>query len=400
MALLDKSIVDFKKELHLPLIEALSLIKPLVNQIESNIRLKIDWRIESSDINEKDVLNKLNRLASKLDIDKPFHLVDTNSGKLNSFELAINFHLNKDVDWTSFYKAKELSDEEINSCLDFIDLKGLRKESIEAENDIPINIYSKGSIGKKLIVIVIPCGMPASIAQKWIDELSDHYFVATWESRFLFGKTRDRLNSEDLYTVDAQVRDLIAVIDFYGYDSAHIMGLCGGAVIALKAASLYPKRISSLSLWHGDYDFNGQCAKTKHQDDVANLMQIVGTSPKQSKSLQILFSRPRALDAIPLPLAHQVMYPYANEYLLNIYGKLNGAIMSFDISNTLKKVNHRSLIVTSKNDTTAHPEGSYMVAKTLSNAKLHIEKNSKHLDLFNAGSTYVKLAKQFISLDN
>ena len=44
-------------------------------------------------------------------------------------------------------------------------------------------------------------------------------------------------------------------MDHGGVATAHVIGLCDGAVIALAAAAQRPERVASLSLWHGTYGF-------------------------------------------------------------------------------------------------------------------------------------------------
>lgn len=79
--------------------------------------------------------------------------------------------------------------------------------------------------------------------------------------------------------VDAQAADLFAVMDHHDVTAAHVVGLCGGAVIALAAAAVRPERVTSPSLWHGDHGF--------------------------------------------ADLAHVVLYPYANAELLYRYRRLD-----------------------------------------------------------------------------
>ncbi len=86
--------------------------------------------------------------------------------------------------------------------------------------------------------------------------LGENHFVITWESRLLFEDlTADQ---EWAYDVDAHVADLFAVMDHYGVQYAHLMGLCGGAVVAIAAAAKRRDRVQSLSLWHGDYELGSE----------------------------------------------------------------------------------------------------------------------------------------------
>src|SRR5258708_39453800 len=94
--------------------------------------------------------------------------------------------------------------------------------------------------------------MPAALAESWMRYLAHDHRVLAWEGRGLFGAG----GCPGDYAVDtaAQAADLFTVMDHYGVYRAHVVGLCGGAVIALAASALEPGRISSLSLWHGAYE--------------------------------------------------------------------------------------------------------------------------------------------------
>jgi predicted alpha/beta hydrolase family esterase len=55
------------------------------------------------------------------------------------------------------------------------------------------------------------------------------------------------------------------------------------------------------------------------------------------------------------------------------------------------------LVVTSEDDSTAHPDGSMRVAKGIPNAILHVERHGDHLSLFDAQPHITALAARFIS---
>jgi pimeloyl-ACP methyl ester carboxylesterase len=55
------------------------------------------------------------------------------------------------------------------------------------------------------------------------------------------------------------------------------------------------------------------------------------------------------------------------------------------------------LVVTSEDDSTAHPDGSMRVAKGIPNAILHVEPHGDHLSLFDAQPHITALAARFIS---
>lgn len=268
-----------------------------------------------------------------------------------------------------------------------------QKEIIVSSDEVPLNVYSAG-LGGEAVVLVPACGMPAALAESWMRFLARDRRVLAWESRGLFSAA----DYHGDYAVDlaAQAADLFTVMDHYGVSSAHVVGLCGGTVIALAAAAGQPDRISSLSLWHGAYAFASGCPKTRHQHDLIELMAIAAHSRAAARSVQAAFCQ-MALTSTPAEVAHLVLYPYANPELFYRYCRLNGRLATTDVGQYLKRVLQPTLVVTSEDDETAHPQGSKQVADGLRNARLRVEPHGDHSSLFHADNTLMQVAVDFIA---
>ena len=181
------------------------------------------------------------------------------------------------------------------------------------------------------------------------------------------------------------------------------MGFCGGAVIALLAAAAYPDRVSSVSVWHGDFERGPSCPKTNHQQNVKALMDIAAASPSAAASVRgLLCESTRSagpggmLTKIRPEHAHLVLYPFATAELLHRYSQLNGDLMRTDVGTVLAAIRQPVLVVTSRTDDTAHPAGSIDVARRLPRASLRVEPEGDHLSLFDAAAPLVNLARTFI----
>jgi len=256
-----------------------------------------------------------------------------------------------------------------------------------------LRAYTAGDPRNRAVVLVSPCGMPAKLCEPWIALLARESFVITWESRLLFEEPADR--ETFAFDVDAQAGDLIAVMDHFGVASAHLMGMCGGAVIAVTAAAARPARVSSLSLWHGDFELSGGCPVTKHQKDLKAFMKGAAAGRRQAELLHRLFSQ-NTLKNFREEAAHLVLYPYANAELLYRYAKSNGSIMSADVTPLLAQVTQPTVVVTSRDDSTTHPEGSVRVAQGLPCAALEVIAHGDHLSLFSAGPEVAEIATRFL----
>lgn len=268
-----------------------------------------------------------------------------------------------------------------------------QKETIRSYDGVPLNVYTAGR-GDDVVVIIPACGMPAALVESWIRFLARDRRVLTWESRGLFGAIDQRSD----YAVDivVQTADLFAVMDHCAVSRAHVLGLCGGAVIALAAAADRPESISSLSLWHGAYSFAGGSPTTTHQHGIVELMTMAARSRAAAQAIHAAFCQV-ALKSTPADVAHFVLYPYASPELFYRYCRLNSGITSTDVEQYLAHVKQPTLVVTSEDDQIAHPAGSKRVAVGLPNSWLRVAATGDHISLFYADETLLRIADDFIS---
>lgn len=267
------------------------------------------------------------------------------------------------------------------------------REDTRSEDGIPLRTYaSRGSNGSA-IVLVPPCGMPAPLLKPWMQFLSAEHFVMTWESGGLFGHRGpfERANC----SIEQQSQDLFRVMDHYGVHRAHLMGSCGGAVIALDAAARQPSRVSSLSLWHGAFELGSDAPKTEHERNLIALLKLAAEDRLSATAIRGLLCG-RSSTSVVADVAHLVLYPFANDELMYRYALINGALLEKDVRPLLRSIAQPTLVVTSEKDKTAHPEASSRVAALLPNAHLHIEPEGDHLSHFRAETKATQVAASFL----
>jgi 3-oxoadipate enol-lactonase len=266
------------------------------------------------------------------------------------------------------------------------------KDIITAADGVPLNVFAAGP-DREAVVLIPACGMPAALTESWMRHMAGDRRLLAWESRGMFGAGgRHEGHAVD---VAAQAADLFAVMDHYGVATAHVVGLCGGAVIALAAAAGQPDRISSLSLWHGAYTIGTDGPRTRHQHDLIELMALAAHSRTAARSVQTAFCH-LTLTSTPAELAHLVLYPFASPDLFFRYCRLNGRLATTDVEPYLPRVRQPVLVVTSEDDHTAHPQGSRRVAEGLPNARLRIEPHGDHASLFRANAALMQVAVDFM----
>ncbi|MFJ1561517.1 alpha/beta fold hydrolase [Streptomyces mirabilis] len=267
------------------------------------------------------------------------------------------------------------------------------RHTVVSADGAPLNVYAAGE-GSETVLLVPACGMPAVLAESWMRFFARDRRVLTWESRGLFGASGP--GKEQATHIGAQAADLFAVMDHHEVRNAHVIGLCGGAAIALVAAAEEPSRVRSLSLWHGAYGFGEDYPKTSHQHGLIELMTAAARSRTAAEAVHAAFCRVM-LTSTPADVAHLVLYPYASAELLYRYCRLNLGITGTDVETYLGKVALPTLVVTSRDDDIAHPEGSQRVAAGLPRGQLRIEPHGDHISLFSADASLLCVAEEFMT---
>lgn len=343
----------------------------------------------------------LDRLTRELSVRAPRVVAD--SSRLIAAELAISHRLDLATLLSRAGRLRDPSDALVAAAVRQAQLDRPAMTITAAPDGSTLRCYTTGPADAPAVVLVSACGMPVGLLRRWLAGLGSRFRVFTWESRGLF-PARDTLD-EDFdqrgYDVLTQAGDLHVVLDVFGVESAHVVGLCGGAAIALAAGSTAvalatgSPRVRSLSLWHGDYELGPEVPKTRHQQDVQSLMLMAGRQRKRAIGLHALLRRPSTLENLRADLAHELIYPYASAELLYRYGRLNGAIMATDCRALLAGIDLPTLVVSSRADTTAHPEGSVFVAARIPGARLELLPRGHHLAAFDAAPELIELAGGF-----
>lgn len=272
----------------------------------------------------------------------------------------------------------------------------LSPAELVAADGAVLRTYTAGRPDRPAVVVASACGMPAPLCHRWMDVLAADHHVITWETRGLFGEPGGPEAFDDLgHRVADQAADLIAVMDHHGVPVAHLMGLCGGAVIALLAAADRPDRVASLSLWHGDYSGSPGWPTTDHQDNLKALLAIGAGDRADAAAINAALASTTTAD-LPPDVVELVAHPYGDDELFYRYCVLTGAIMHTDVRGLLASVPHPSLVVTSEDDHTAHPAGSHRVAEALPGGVLRVEPHGDHISVFGAGERLQLLLTEFL----
>jgi 3-oxoadipate enol-lactonase len=373
-------------------VEVFYEVKPLADRLPQD---RFEVITEDHDRFGEAPLRLLNGVAREVGLRQAIHVCSAPQQAPSSFRLAIERRLYALLRDAGSHEDWNASDALLKRAAARVRDQAPRVVRIDTRDSVTFEAFTVGDRARPAVMLIPPCGMPVELSRRWLQALGEEYFVMTWQTRGLFSSGDPE--AEMACDVAAQAGDLLAVMDALDVPTCHLMGLCGGAVIALEAAHRCPERFQSMSLWHGDYDFGASSMKTDHQRDVQALMEVGAGSVAKATSYQKLMYRPTALRTIPERVAPLVIYPYATPTLFHHYCRLNLAIMSCDITDLLDRIPHPTLVVTSRSDTTAHPEGSHRVARELARARLVEEPSGDHLSVFDTSPRLTQLAVDFVA---
>ncbi|MGC4806665.1 alpha/beta fold hydrolase [Micromonospora sp. DT233] len=340
----------------------------------------------------------------------PFRLLPAGEPAPDVFAAVVARRLDLSASWLRAAAPAAVDPREVAAAADDVVAQSLaaacRRAELVRPDGARLTAYALGDPAAPAVVLASACGMPVQLSERWVRRLAQTHHVVTWESRWLFGPdvagggggpAGDPVAvPAPAVDVAAQAGDLLAVLDHFGVARAHLMGLCGGAVIALDAAVRWPERFTSMSLWHGDFELGPAAPKTDHQRNLQALLDMARQGRDGAAAVhRVLYGS--LVDRLPEDLAHLVIYPYATGELWYRYSLLNGAIMTTDVRAQLRRVALPTLVVTSADDATAHPDGSIAVARGLADTTLHIAPHGDHISLFRGPTELIDLALDFLT---
>jgi pimeloyl-ACP methyl ester carboxylesterase len=257
---------------------------------------------------------------------------------------------------------------------------GLLVDTLDALDGAPLATYR--STGKpRSVVLVLPCGSPVQMARAWLAVLRESYNVVTWETRRV---VRDAAPGDWRAYLDTQSDDLQAVVQRYCPEPPHVMGICGGAVVALNAARRPGLKLAGLSLWYGDYNFADPALQTDYQRNLQWMMETAAGGLESAQLVHDLFNDKAMLKSLNKRHAAAILCPYADVDSLRRYALLNGAIMAADVAALAREVAMPVSVISSERDRTAHPGGSRRLAEQLAHGRLYMEQDGDHLSFFEA----------------
>jgi pimeloyl-ACP methyl ester carboxylesterase len=200
------------------------------------------------------------------------------------------------------------------------------------------------------------------------------------------------------YTIEMFAEDLKTVLDESKVESAHILGVSMGGMIAQKFALIYPDRVRSLILV-GTH----QGGQEVEPPPMETLQAMFGPKPPHITSerelyrykMRYAFSKTwyeRNQELVDRLIDLRIENPQPPEAYLN----QASAIINFDVSTSISRIEIPTLIIHGEEDLVVPVGNAYKIHKKLRSSTLVIFKGSGHLVNIERHREFNELVRLFI----
>jgi pimeloyl-ACP methyl ester carboxylesterase len=275
---------------------------------------------------------------------------------------------------------------------------GAVRQRVKSVGGSNFDVYYQGIPANEAVILIPPCGVPTRLFQPWLDILGAQHYTLTMENPFLFG---------DPYSLPEPSGDIWQEVDYIGIIleenniyRAHLVGICGGAPIALAAAARFGQQIASLIVCHGDLNFGLNTPRSPFQNQFQGLLSDAATNISRAKEIYALFLDPAVLFGLPSQLGPFVLYPYSDFRLFQRYSKINSGLMAFDATQSAQQINQPVMIITSRDDRMTHPRASHLLHQIIGSSFLWERESGSHHDTLLGNQEIFTAISQFLNKDH
>lgn len=242
---------------------------------------------------------------------------------------------------------------------------------IERPDTARIAWESDGPEDAPAVLLVMGLAYPAAMWFRLVPALAEGHRVIRVDNRGA-GRTGDVPGAP--YTVETMAADCLAVLDAAGVDTADVVGISMGGLIAQEIALSAPERVRSLCLIA---THPGIAHAVMNPQAMAMLMQRGQTTPQAAAEASIPFNyapgtpRERIEEdwAVRLPLAAT-----AQGYLAQVMGS-----SQWDGHDRLPDVTAPTLVVHGELDALVPPENGRIIAGRIPGAELVVVPDANHV---------------------
>lgn len=276
------------------------------------------------------------------------------------------------------------------------------RSTIASFDGAPLTTYVGGKEGAPAVVLVNAFGMPVEFWIPIAKRLIGDFRVITWDSRGVPSFTEDF--RADHCAIRHHADDLARVMDASGIESAHIVGWCTGAQVALKFGAQHPGRALGTCLLNGTFSLPDHIPHSQFKKNVKFVMPKIAqgmefasryhemiygnrqnqsyranTAPPDSEKEMVM----EVLSATDELLLNMTSAPYRTPETLYRYANMVIQLMKEPEHAWTQGVEVPVLIVAGLRDEISHPDESREVARLIGHSTLLMLEDATHFALYN-----------------
>ena len=189
------------------------------------------------------------------------------------------------------------------------------------------------------------------------------------------------------FTMEDHAQDIIGIMDYFGFEKAHLLGVSMGSYIAQLVAITAPDRIDKLIL-----------TVTKSNGLTSSIQRLFKENEEEIKGLNMH-------ETIVKLLKFMVYDPKLMKNHLEVFettlspeqfNAANKAISAFDFRKQLSKVKAKTLVISGKYDGLNPPADGKEVASLIKNATFVEMHYSGHAPMFEEPDAYINTVAAFL----
>lgn len=221
--------------------------------------------------------------------------------------------------------------------------------------------------------------------------LSPYYRAAAWDMRG-YGASEDY---DGPFLLDDVADDLRQVIDAFATHSAHLVGLSMGGMIALEFYRRFPGHVASLLLCNT----NAGLSKDYTPEQKAEFIRLRKTPLLEGRKIEDIIPGmlPALLGEDPSPEAIDNITASLSLLRPNSYIKAIEAIMDFDCSDVLDRINVPVRLIAGSEDTVTPPQTMAAMCSHIVGTRLTVIEQAGHLSNLEQPDVFNQILLEFLA---
>lgn len=244
---------------------------------------------------------------------------------------------------------------------------------------------SADSAGAPVVVLSNSLGSSLSLWDKQTPALASRFRVLRYDTR---GQGSSSV-THGPYTIEQLAADVVGLMDGLEIDRAHFCGLSVGGMTGMWLGAYFPERLNKLVLANtAPHIGSAEGWNTR----IATVREM-GLEPVASAVVERWFS--------PAFVAHDPAIVESMRHMLlqsspEGYAACCAALRDADLSETIRQVRAKTLVIAGKQDAVTTPADGHLIAQRIEGAR-YVELEAAHLSNIEAAQEFTKSVLEFLT---